>query len=65
MIRVYEIDTQKNGHFTQTFVHIFEAVNYHTKKKRKTKQSDLHTDLVNKSTDFFIFPNALINTQNL
>jgi len=33
------------------FVHIFEAnVNYHTEKKRKTKQSDLHTDLVNKST---------------
>jgi len=43
----------------------FEAVNYHTKKKRKTKQSDLHTDLVDKNTFFFIFPNAFINTQNL
>ena len=49
------IDTQKNGNFTQT-VHIFEAVNYHTKKKRKTKQSDLYTDLVNKNTNFFYFP---------
>ena len=29
--RVYEIDTQKNGIFTQTY-HFFEAVNYHTKK---------------------------------
>jgi len=52
---VYEIDTQKNGHFTQTLC-TFEAANYHTKKKRKTKQSDLHTDLVNKNKHFFYFP---------
>ena len=57
-IRVYEIDTQKNGNFTQT-VHIFEAVSYHTKKKRKTKQSDLYTDLVNKNTNFLLFSQML------
>ena len=57
--------TKKRIFQTTNFVHIFEAVNYHTKKKRKTKQSDLHTDLVNKNTYFFIFPNSLINTRNL
>jgi hypothetical protein len=36
-------------------VHIFEAVIYHTKKKRKTKQSALHTDLVNRHTIFLYF----------
>jgi hypothetical protein len=48
---VYEIDS---------FVHIFEAVKYHTKKK---KQRALNTDLVNRHTILFIFPNALIHTQ--
>jgi hypothetical protein len=57
--------THKTTVFHTNFVHIFEAVNYHTKKKRKTKQSALHTDLVNRLTNFFIFPNALIHTQNL
>jgi hypothetical protein len=33
--------------FPQNFVHFFEAVNYHTKKTKKTKQSAFHTDLVN------------------
>jgi len=28
-------------------VHFFEAENYHTKKTKKTKQSALHTNLVN------------------
>ena len=42
-------------YFHTNFVHIFEAVNYHTKKKRKTKQSALHTDLVNRHTHFFNF----------
>ncbi len=41
--------------FHTNFVHIFEAVNYHTKKKRKTAQSALHTDLVNRQTNFFYF----------
>jgi hypothetical protein len=50
-------------HKITVFSHIFEAVNYH--KKRKTKQSALHTDLINRHTIFFIFPNALIHTQNL
>ena len=50
-------------HKITVFSHIFEAVNYH--KKRKTKQSALHTDLVNRHTICFIFPNALIHTQNL
>ena len=35
-----------------------------SQKKRKTKQSALQTDLVNRHTHFF-FPNALIHTQNL
>jgi len=51
-IRVYEIDTQKNGIFTQTCtlfciftqtVHFFGAVNYNTKKK--TKLSAYHTTI--------------------
>ena len=35
--------TQKNT----KFVHFFEAVNYHTKKTKKTQQSAFHTDLIN------------------
>ena len=50
---VYEIDTQKNGNFTQTNVHIFEAVNYHTKKKRKKKQS-AHR-FIKQAHNFFYF----------
>ena len=30
-------------------------MNYHTKKKKNTKQSALHTDLVNRHTNFFYF----------
>ena len=50
---VYEIDIENNVFLTQTFVHIFEAVNYHTKRKRKTILSALHTDLVNRHKHFF------------
>ena len=46
-VGVYEIDTQKNGIFTQTLYFFFEAVNYHTKKNKITEQSAFHTDLVN------------------
>jgi hypothetical protein len=45
--RVYEIDTQKKRYFHTNLVHFFEAVNYHTKKTKKNKQSAFHTDLVN------------------
>jgi len=44
LVWVNEIDTQKNGIFTQTLYIFFEAVNYHTKKTKKTKQSAFHTD---------------------
>ncbi len=39
--------TYKKRVFNTNFVHFFEAVNYHTKKTKKTKQSALHTNLVN------------------
>jgi len=39
--------TQKKRYFHTSFVQYFEAVNYHTKKTKKTKQSVFHTDLVN------------------
>ncbi len=37
----------KQRYFHTNLVHSFEAVNYHTKKSKKTKQSAFHTDLVN------------------
>ena len=40
--------THKKTVFIHTnFVYFFEAVNYHTKTTKKTKQSAFHTDLVN------------------
>jgi hypothetical protein len=50
---VYEIDS---------FVHIFEAVKYHTKKK---KQRAFNTDLVNRHTIFFHFSNCFNPHTNL
>ena len=37
----------KKRYFHTNLVHFFEAVNYHTKITKKTKQSAFHTDLVN------------------
>ena len=39
--------TYKKRYFHTNFVHYFGAVNYRTKKTKKTKQSAFHTDLVN------------------
>jgi hypothetical protein len=39
--------THKKRYFHTNLVNFFEAVNYHTKKNNKTKQSAFHTDLVN------------------
>ena len=43
--RVYEIDTQKKRCFHTNFVHFFEAVNYHTKKKLKRLDRVLYTQI--------------------
>ncbi len=45
--------THKIRYFHTNFVHIFEAVNYH--KKIEEKHSALHTDLVNRHTNFYYF----------
>ncbi len=47
--------THKITVFNTNFEHIFEAVNNHTKNQGKRKQSALHTDLVNRHTNFFYF----------
>jgi len=43
---LWDWDTKKR-YFHTNFVHFFEAVNYHTKTTKKTKQNAFHTDLIN------------------
>jgi len=45
--------THKKTVFSHNLVHFFEEVNYHTKKTKKTKQSALHTNLVNMARFFY------------